>query len=604
MTEALDLDGLRELLADIEAGRVRVHTRDTTEPSPMSHELLSGGPYTYLDDAPLEERRTRAVTLRRGLPVDLAEIGRVEPAAIERVKAEVAPDPRSADELADLLLGLVMAPARATWQAWFDELAARGRALAFTHLGRTWWTTTERAGWAAALAPSALPGVAPGDRDDAVTAAVEGRLEVSGPVTAGVLAERLGLPAGTVAIALAALEARGTVLQGNFTDPARGEVEWCARRLLHRIHVYSQKRRRREVEPVAAQDFVRFLHRWQHVSPDTRLRGADGVLKVVEQLQGWESAAGAWEPELLARRIDGYRPSLLDQRCHAGDVSWARLSLPAPGEDDARQRSPSRATPISLCARADLDWLLLATRGPGAKPAEPERGALAEVLAALRRRGARFHRELALDTGRLPTDVERALWDGVSRGLLTADGFHAVRSLLQAREANALQAAESPLRRRRSLRRGAAAGARAPGEGRWALVPDPAAVDAPDALAEAVAEQLLSRWGVLFRDLAQREHLALPWREVQWALRRLEARGVIRGGRFVHGFSGEQYAMPEAVELLRQVRRLPHDGEQVVLSAADPLNVTGVLLPGERIPALGNRTITWRDGLPVGGAAR
>jgi ATP-dependent Lhr-like helicase len=272
------------------------------------------------------------------------------------------------------------------------------------------------------------------------------------------------------------------------------------------------------------------------------------------------------------------------------------LSLPA-ADDDAGQRSPTRATPISLCARADLEWLLLAGRGP-ARPTEPERGALAEIVEALRRHGARFHRELAADTARLASDIERALWDGVARGLLTADGFHAVRSLLQARQANALVAAESPLRRRRSLRRGATGG-RAPGEGRWALVPEPATVDEPDELAEAVAEQLLSRWGVVFRDLAQREHLALPWREVQWALRRLEARGVIRGGRFVHGFSGEQYATPEAVDLLRAVRRSPPDGEAVVLSAADPLNVTGIVLPGERIPALGNRTVTWRDGLPA-----
>ena len=413
----------------------------------------------------------------------------------------------------------------------------------------------------------------------------------------------MGTPNGEVA----ANEDRGGEAEA---DERVDDEQWCARRLLHRIHVYSQKRRRQQVEPVSIQDFVRFLHRWHHVTPGTQRRGPEGVLEAIAQLQGWEAPAGTWERYLLAARVERYRPSLLDQRCHAGDVTWARLTLPGLEGDEIGSgpeavgpagpaRSPSRATPISLCARADLAWLLAAVRRPTAHPVAPEVGALAEILGVLRSQGARFHRELASDTGRLATDIERALWDGVARGLLTADGFHAVRSLLDSRQAAALEAHESPLRRRRSLRRGASAAGRAPGEGRWALVTSPAAVDEPDELAEAVAEQLLARWGVAFRELALREHLSVPWREVQWAFRRLEARGVICGGRFVLGCTGEQYASPEAVELLRQVRRLPRSGERVTLSAADPLNLTGVLVPGERVPAIGTRVVTWCDGLPV-----
>lgn len=684
MTEALDLAGLQALLADVEAGRVTVSCRDTTEPSPLAHELVSGRPFTYLDDAPLEERRTRAVTLRRGLPVDLAEIGAVDPAAIERVRAEVRPDPRNADELADLLAGLVVQEAVPSWQPLLDSLVARHRAHQLHHDGRCWWVAADRLDDVLTLWPDATAdGAARGDAragsgvdrggcgavdpEDTACRAVEGHLEVGGPLTVDDLARRTGLRPGAVAVALGALEARGTVIQGRFSsggtsppdaadDPsaappteAPAAVEWCARRLLQRIHVYSQKRRRREIEPVSARDFMRFLFRWQHVTEATRRRGADGLLAVVEQLQGWEAAAGDWEPQLLRARVQDYRPSLLDQRCHAGDVIWARLSLPdgigagtagrldeldgligldghgrdgndldavgldavsrdgrrvggGPGEDDptGRVRAPSRATPISLCGRDDFAWLLVAARGSGA-PAAPGVGALAEIVAALRASGARFHRELAVDTGRLPTDIERALWEGVSRGLLTADGFHAVRSLLDARQVAALSRTESPLRRRTRLRRGAGDGARArvPGEGRWALLPPAAVVEEPDELAEAVAEQLLARWGVLFRDLALRERLAVPWRDVQWALRRLEARGVIRGGRFVHGFSGEQYATPEAVELLRQVRKAPLDGERVTLAAGDPLNLSAVVVPGCRLPALSGRTTTWCDGLPV-----
>ena len=403
------------------------------------------------------------------------------------------------------------------------------------------------------------------------------------------LAEATGLSEQDVTVAMARLEAEGFAFRGHFTDP-EGEEEFCARRLLARIHSYTQQRLRREIEPVTARDFMRFLLRWQHVAPGTKREGRLGVLAVVEQLQGFELAAGAWEGAVLAGRVEAYRAEWLDDLCLSGDVTWGRLSLRGDEGDEVPRRSgrtPSRVTPITLAVRADLPWLLQAARADRS-PSLPGPGRTADVLDALRQHGALFQSDIRTITRRLPTEVEEGLWDGVARGLVTADGFQAVRSLLFPR-----RAARTPDRRR--LRRGSSRLV-ARSAGRWSLVPALKATDDADELAEAVAEQLLARWGVVFRDLVAREAFTVPWREVLWALRRMEARGVIRGGRFVSGFTGEQYALPEAVDALRSVRRLERSGETVRISAADPLNLAGILLPGPRVPALPTNSLTYVDG--------
>ncbi len=400
-----------------------------------------------------------------------------------------------------------------------------------------------------------------------------------------------------MAVGLAALEHGGFALQGAFTDPdtPAGQpeaVEWCARRLLARMHAYSRTNRREAVEAVSAQDFVRFLLRWQHVAPGTQLQGPGGVRAVVEQLQGYEAAVAAWEPEILARRVAGYQPGHLDRLCHEGEVTWLRLSIASTDSD--RRAGPSKATPVALAFRDDLAWLLQAIRFQQ-RPHVPGVGATAEIVEALRAKGARFVSELADDTGRLRSDIEEALWDGVARGVLTADGFAAIRSLVAERGARA-----RPARGLSRRRRGAPAGpSRA--AGRWALVPDAEPVEDGETLAEAVADQLLQRWGVVFRDLAVHEGLAVPWRDLQRALRRLEDRGLIRGGRFVAGFSGEQYALTEAMEALAAIRRRERCGERVTVSACDPLNLTGVVLPGSRTPAVRTNCVTYLDGLPEPG---
>ena len=369
--------------------------------------------------------------------------------------------------------------------------------------------------------------------------------------------------------------------------------EWCARRVLTRIHAFSRQRKRREVEPVTAQDFMRFLLRWQHVTPDTRREGSRGVLAVVEQLQGFELAAGAWEKAVLPARVTGYRKEWLDEVCLDGGVAWGRLSVRDSEPSDelpSRGLTPSRATPITLMIRDDLPWLLAAARG-AACPAAPGPGRTRDVLDVLAARGALFQTDLAAMTGRLPGEIEDALWDGVARGLLTADGFRAVRSLFAQRAL-----AQTALGRHR-LRRGGQLASRT--AGRWSLLPAPMPDCDPDELAEAVAEQLAVRWGVVFRDLLVRENIAVPWREVLWAFRRMEARGTISGGRFVNGFSGEQFAHPDAVAMLREVRKRPRDGETVRLSAADPLNLAGIVLPGPRIPAVATNSVSYTDGVVV-----
>ena len=598
--EAMDIDGLRELVAGIEAGRITVITRDTTEPSVLAHEILNGMPYTFLDDeTEAGNRRSRQVQIPRGLPVDARDLARLDPAAISLVREQVRPQPRDPDELHDLLMTLYVVRPEPSWQAWFDALAAAGRAGEICGPDGMLWCAAERSvvlaplfpDWAAAAAP--VPGSKPMEPEVSAAEMLRGHLDVSGPCTASDLARVTGLGASSAALALVRLETEGFALRGRFSDPD-GPEEWCARRVLTRIHAYSRQRKRREVEPVTAQDFMRFLLRWQHVTPDTRREGSRGVLAVVGQLQGFELAAGAWEKAVLPARVTGYRKEWLDEVCLDGGVAWGRLSVRDCEPSDelpSRGLTPSRATPITLVIRDDLPWLLAAARG-SACPASPGPGRTRDVLDALAERGALFQTDLAAMTGRLPGEIEDALWDGVARGLLTADGFRAVRSLFAQRAL-----AQTALGRHR-LRRGGQLASRT--AGRWSLLPAPMPDCDPDELAEAVAEQLAVRWGVVFRDLLVRENIAVPWREVLWAFRRMEARGTISGGRFVNGFSGEQFAHPDAVAMLREVRKRPRDSETVRLSAADPLNLVGVVLPGPRIPAVAANSVSYTDGAAVG----
>jgi ATP-dependent helicase Lhr and Lhr-like helicase len=570
--EAMDLNGLRGLLGDIAEGRLQTIAIDTPEPSPFSHEILNANPYAYLDDAPLEERRARAVQMRRTLPADYAEgAGALDPDAIAQVAAEAWPPVRDADELHEVLCGVsILAAEQGTVADLFQQLVAANRATTVTIGGREFWTAAERVGLVCRVYPEAAMHpvvVAPaGTRDipespEACAAEIlRGWFEVSGPRTASGLANDLAMPRDLVDQALAQLEAEGQILRGHFkANAADAELEWCHRRLLARIHRMTIGRLRREIEPVTTAGYYAFLNRWQHLAPGTQLHGVDGTLQVVKQLQGCEFAAAAWETIILPRRIAKYQPDYLDELCLSGEVSWGRLS-PHPAFERADEQSksrrvrPTRVAPLAIFLREDAPWLLAA---PQPSPRESLSHPAREVLGAIEARGASFFADLTRVTGRLASEVEDGLWELVAAGLVTADGFENLRALLD------------PKRRRGEGKGRSARPRHAPG--RWALLrhtvmpPDdhiepsmsvlPAAPAPQPGCAEIFARQLLARWGVVFRDVAVREPLAPAWRDLLVALRRMESRGEIRGGRFVSAFIGEQFALPEALDSLRAIRR-------------------------------------------------
>ncbi|HVX67066.1 MAG TPA: hypothetical protein VHA11_10710, partial [Bryobacteraceae bacterium] len=574
LVEAMDAAGLKAVIAALRAGEIETVARDLPEPSVFSHEILNANPYAFLDDAPLEERRTRAVQVRRGLTPDLASgIGALDTAAIAQVEAEAWPLARDADELHDALLTLVLLPPVPEWEPLFEELAAAHRVTVLEMEAARFWVAAERAELAWQV-----------HREEAAAAeALRGWLESTGPRKASALAAQLALPDWLVQAGLARLEAEGQVLRGQFTPDRTGEPEWCNRRLLARIHRLTLGRLRGEIEPATTAEFLRFLARWQHTARGTQLHGVDGTLAIIRQLQGYEIAAGAWESIILPRRVVRYDPEFLDRLCLSGEVMWGRLSAHPAFDEPAgtRRVRPTRVAPLSLFLREDAPVLSAIASAAGAHPDGPGIDHLSyaarEVLEQIERRGASFFADLQRAASRLASEVEDALWELVAAGLVTADGFENLRSLLDPK-------------RRRGEGRGRKARPRH-AAGRWALLPRDN--QAPgDAAIELFARQLLRRWGVVFRDLLARETIAPPWRDLLVALRRMENRGEIRGGRFAGAFVGEQFALPEALDLLRAVRRDPHATEPVEVAAADPLNLSGILLPGPRVSALSGERLT------------
>jgi ATP-dependent Lhr-like helicase len=611
--EAMHTEALQRLLARLESGAITVIARDLTEPSPLALEVLSARPYAYLDDAPLEERRAQAVTSRRWLSLqEASELGRLDPQAIERVRDEAWPAPANADELYDALvwLGFVSAEeaqAEAGWGRWLADLARERRAALLRAPHAALWIAAERVAQFRALWPVAAlePAiVAPAacarrewSREEALADIVRSRLEGEGPVTEAALVASLGIARSDVAATLAALESEGLAVRGRFT-PAAETVEWCDRRLLARIHQYTVKRLRAEIEPVAGRDFLRFLLAWQRTDEDARMAGPDAVEIVAGQLEGFAAPAGAWETEILPARVAGYEPAWLDDLCLAGRIAWIRVGS-GNGQRDGGERKPTpvRTTPIALMGRRNIGfWATLAPRADA-----PVVGAEARaVVECIREHGALFFDEVVDGTGLLRAQVENALAELVTLGLVTSDSFAGLRALLVPSDRRRTGGALS--RRRRRLPFGME------DAGRWSLarrfrsirIEVEAAKQAEAVAVEHVARTLLRRWGIVFWRLLERETSRLPpWRDLLGVYRRLEARGDIRGGRFVAGFSGEQFALPDAVAMLREVRRRPASASWISLSGADPLNLVGILTPGPKLAALTSNRLLYRDGLPV-----
>ena len=615
LTEAMDLPGLQNVLATIEAGDIEVYARDTVQPSVFCHQILNAMPYAFLDDAPLEERRARAVTLRRALPEDARELGQLDDGAIAEEHANAWPPIRDADELHDALLNLGILPETGAagergnsdsrrMAGWFAGLAAAGRAYRL-NLPDDWraWVAAERLPILSAAYPLASfsppPGVIPDAADDMTTelatlSIVRGWVECSGPVTAGELAATLRLDSGDVGYALAQLEGEGLVLRGSFRSGAV-EVEFCDRRILARIHRSTLGRLRRQIEPVSQAALMRFLLRWQHLDPATTAVGEGGLLDVIEQLQGFHIAAGVLETEVLAPRIGDYNSSLLDRLCVGGDVVWGCMSRKLAAANGPGVRSPlTRATPITLALRECLDWLL----GPAQTEGQHGTGATEEVLSVLSQRGACFVSDIIAITRRLPSDVEEALWLLAAQGRITSDSLQPLRRRVNGGSGGHRNGASNGSRssRRRHIPTRKLDPRRRESYSRWSILEplDPAT----DAM-EMRVTQLLRRYGVVFPELLTRESAGPSWRDAVRVLRRMEARGEIRGGRFVTSFVGEQFALPEAVDLLREVNRSDPTGNMVVVSACDPLNLVGILTPGDRVPAVPGNRIVFRDGVPA-----
>ncbi|MGH9659056.1 MAG: Lhr family helicase, partial [Bryobacteraceae bacterium] len=619
LTEAMDIEGFRAVLRAMEAGRIRLITLDTVEPSPLAHEILNARPYAFLDDAPLEERRTRSVQTQRSGEVRSAdEIGRLDPLAIAAVRAQAWPQAETADELHDALLlaGFIAESEGEEWLTHFEELASARRAARLkTAEGLTLWVAAERKPQFDAVYPGARyePEIAAPARDltrswsreEALLEIVRGRMETLGPVTAATVARSMGLSTDVIETALLALEREGFVLRGHFSGLE--ETEWCDRRLLARIHRATLDRLRKEIEPVTAADFMRFLFAWQHADPEYRVEGPLGVAAVAGLLQGFEVPAAAWEGEIFSLRVARYDPAWLDQLCLSGELVWMRLFPPADLDGHA---GANRASPISLLYRNQMEaWMALAAKQFATQNGDGWASAAKQVLEHLENRGASFFQEIVAGTGLLRTQVETALRELIASGRVTGDGFAGLRALVVAPDKTLGTSAE----RHKDGRPGILPMI-PPTAGRWSALRRKAAREEAkesqdprgdgtaalrDELAELCARQLLRRYGVVFHKLLERETGLPPWRALLYQLRRLEARGEIRGGRFVAGFSGEQYALPEAVGQLRTIRRKPSAGQFLRVSGTDPLNLAGITTPGTKIAALATNRILYRDGIPI-----
>ncbi|HVW02741.1 MAG TPA: helicase-related protein, partial [Planctomycetaceae bacterium] len=616
--EPLDIAGLNSVLDRVAAGEIEFLARDTREPSPFCYELLNSERYTFLDGGEPQERRARAVATRRSLTVEsVSDLGRLDPEAIARVCREAQPLIRDVDELHDALLSRILLPTieTAAWTEWMDRLIAQRRATVVRlESGQSFWAPAERLPAVKAVFPASkcepeieIPEGVRTDWTgvDALVAIVRGWLEVSGPTTATATAARLGLRESQAEAALESLEGEGLVLRGKFNPPGTqftpeagftpveavetAPVEWCHRRLLARIHRFTLEGLRRQIEPVSVDVFWRFLSRRHGLIGDRRA-GVNGLFEASGMLQGIDASAVAWERDLLAARVENYESAWLDELCLTGEVGWGRLFPPKRDPERSRpMASLTRVAPISLYLRNDLGWLLSrATSADLDTLSSPGR----EVYDLLAERGAMFATDLLQYTRMLPAQLDDVLGELIAQGWATADGFAGLRRLIRANPDGTLQQSSS----RPGLARSRAPAA---GVGRWSLWRPSLPPEAGNEAVEQWAWQLLRRWGVVFRDLLIREPGAPPWFELLQVHRRLEARGELRGGRFIVGVAGEQFALGDTVRQLRALRDAGDAQELALISAVDPLNLVGILTGEARVPSTASNRIAYIDGRAV-----
>lgn len=611
LTEAMDIEKLESILTDLLEDKIKCVAIDLREASPLAHEILNANPYAFLDPAPLEERRTQAVKNRRWLdPAEAGELSKLDPGAIEKVREEAWPSPRSKDELHDALLlhaFITAGEAKEEWQIMFDDLREAGRAGVLLHprSKTSLWIATERLPQFRAAFENVVTDpdlVVPKAYDhewiasDALKEILRGRLEACGPVTEATLCDRTGLSREVIHFALSSLENEGFVFQGNYTGETT-EIEWCERRLLARINQYTLNKLRREIRPVSLQNFARFLFEWQRLVPGEKPAGPDALEAIVEQLEGYEAPAAAWEGSILPARLAEYDPVWLDVMCMSGKVTWGRFRVSPPEEGGNGKSAPIKTTPVTLVTRRNMHlWQHASNKAK--EWIEVLRSETRIVFDEIRNRGASFFDDICKNTRLLNTQVETALAELVARGLVNSDSFTGLRALLTPINLR-------PRLHEKSGRRGKRAVFGMESAGRWSVLieeEEEHQEDAKPAEYEGLfelARTLLRRYGVVFRGMVAREPNLPPWRELVRVFRRLEIRGEIRGGRFVDGVYGEQFALADAIGLIRKIRNKELDGTIVTVSAVDPANMMGTVLPGDKVPAHHKNRILFRDGLPI-----
>lgn len=596
LTEALDLEGIIAVLTGIMNGNIKCIAVDTPVPSPFSHEILNANPYAFLDDAPLEERRARAVEMRRVLPESvLQEVGKLDPAAIEEVQQQAWPDIRTPDELHDFLQTVIAFPGLMqpqAWQSFVEQLTAKSRIGIADLEGTKFLFAVEKAKTFSAIYPQAILAMdlkvieqRKLEREEAIINMIRGWMLHLGPTTNKELGTMLGLNTADIEQALLKLENTGLILRGHFRNTtASNLIEWCERRLLARIHRLTLGKLRREIEPVTAAQFVHWLLKWQHLAPGTQLRGEQGLLEVIRQLQGFEIPANAWEAEILSKRVADYDRSVLDRLCLMGAIGWGRLSshpatipeaeLQVTSDDlpSLKKRvMPTSVAPITFFVREEADWMTIQNRFSNEEDLIGLSSIAKNIYNYLKHKGASFFADIVRGVGHLKAEVETALWELVAAGVITADGFDNLRALIDPRRRRL-----DKRRRNTQLRFSS---------GRWSLLHTETAIEQTQQI-EATCWMLLKRYGVVFRDLLAREKNIPRWRELLQTFRRLEDRGEIRGGRFVGGFLGEQFALPYAIDSLRAIKKQPVNYDAITISAVDPLNLAGIILPGARVTAI------------------
>ncbi len=605
LTEAMDIDGLEKLIGKIETKTIDLVTKDLREPSVFAQEVITARPYAFLDDTEFAERRVNAIKSRSWLdPKQAGDLSQLDPKAIENVKEEAWPLVRNADELHDALMIYSVFTKQEIesngWQKMFEELVAHGRATRLILESSTILTVAaERVSMFQEAYPKAvfnpqiqLPEWVKKDswcQEDAICEIIRGRLEAVGPITLDEMAQTLEISRDKIEYSMLALEHEGFVLQGKFT-PRAPSVEWCERRLLARIHKYTIESLRESIKPVSVQDFMRFLFSYHNIQADNESTGPETLGQVLSQLEGYEAPAASWEIDLIPSRMGHYDPSWLDVLCMSGKIVWGRFTLPKKTANSSKKAGPVKSTPISLISRGNRSiWEQPKEEGQVREMSTHAQ----EVLNHLKDHGASFFDDIVRQTSLLKSQAEEGIGELVAEGLLISDSYSGLRALLTPEQ----NKPSNRIINSKQMHRKALFGIEH--AGRWVLMPSDGPLDKQwdyETL-EAIIWIYLKRWGVIFRSLiVEKEHLSPPWRMLLAVLRRMELRGELRGGRFISNVSGEQFALPETIE---QLRRMKPNHDLISISAVDPLNLLGVILPGKKVSNITSNRIAFQDGLPI-----